>query len=423
LGAISTFATEEHFMRRISFAFSLTLLAGMASPASSIAQGLGEMGGAYGMSSAASHGLMNSGVSGAVTNTTSGATQSINQSTSGASTQSTVSPAAPAASASSSEATGIQTKTVAASKKKVGKGKSSSHDEDGPPTPAQLAKKAGEDSNKAYAEALAKLNAGDLPGADHLFRQSLYYRESIWGAKDPAVPKIYDLLGDIAHKRAAPMEAEKCYHKALTSLIAQKGPGDFVMVPVLDKLGALYLETYKFTDAVNAFQQSYELNVRRLGENNAQTVQAAINLAKAYLGDESYRMAGQLLRQYYKQLDKGSDSNLAQLSTVLELYQTALQKTNQNEILQQVQTRSQQVKDQLLAQDKQKEPPAAPSAVDTTSAETATPTATSAAAPKAVPSASAPAAPAPAASGSDKPSAAPAKNAESEAAPPSKPAG
>lgn len=419
-------ASEEHFMRRISFAFSLILLAGMVSQSDSIAQGIGEMGGAYGASSAATHGMMNSGVSGALTGPMGAATRSINQSTGAAGGTTTNYAASPAA---GSDATPAQGKTAAANSKgkKNSKGKSSSHDEDAPPTPAQLAKKAGEDSNKAYAEAQAKLNAGDLPNADRLFRQSLYYRESIWGAKDPAVPKIYEILGDIAHKRSATLEAETCYHKALTNLIKAYGPGDYVMVPVLDKLGNLYLETFKFSDAVNVYQQSYELNNRRLGETNDQTVQSAINLAKSYLGDESYRQAAQLLRQYWKQLDKGPDSNLAQLSTVLELYQTALQKTNQSELLQQVQARSQQVKDSLLAQDKSKEQaPAASSADATPAAAPAT-----AAAPAAVPAVSAPApatpasttpaATAPAAStaatSTDKPAVTPAKSGSSESVP------
>lgn len=422
-------------MRRISFAFSLIVLAGMVRPSASIAQGIGEMGGAYGASSAATHGLMNSGTSGALTGPMGAATRSINQSTGaagGATTNYATSPAA------GSDATTTQGKTAAASSKgkKNSKGKSSSHDEDAPPTPAQLAKKAGEDSNKAYAEAQAKLAAGDLPNADRLFRQSLYYRESIWGAKDPAVPKIYEILGDIAHKRSAPLEAETCYHKALTNLIKAYGPGDYVMVPVLDKLGNLYLETFKFTDAVNVYQQSYELNNRRLGETNDQTVLSAINLAKSYLGDESYRQAAQLLRQYWKQLDKGSDSNLAQLSTVLELYQTALQKTNQSELLQQVQARSQQVKDSLLAQDKSKDQaPATTSADATPAAAPATTSSASPAAPGVVPaaSASAPAVPAatmpaatapaasaaasPAATSTDKPAATPAKSGGSESVP------
>ena len=319
-------------MRRISLAVSLFLLAGIVRPATVFAQGIGEMGGAYAASSGQTPALMNSGVHGAVGSTMSGAIKNINAATSGESSK-----------GSSGSSSGVSNTTS-------GKGAKSSAPKDGdePLTAAQTAKRAGDQSNKLYTEAQAKLKAGDLENADKLFRNSLYYRESIWGAKDPAVPKIYEILGDIAHKRAAPAEAEKCYHKALTSLIKVYGPGDYVMVPLLNKLGTLYLETFKFADAVNVYKQSYDLNTRKNGDSDT-TIASVINYSKALLGDEDYREASSLLRDYSTRLDKGPDSNLAQLSSILELYQTALQKTNQTDMLQKVQTRSQQVKDQLLA--------------------------------------------------------------------------
>jgi hypothetical protein len=242
-----------------------------------------------------------------------------------------------------------------------------SRDGDEPPTPVQTAKKAGDVSNKLYIDAQAKFKAGDYENADKLFRQSLYYRESIWGSKDPAVPKIYDILGDIARKRAAPIEAEKCYNKSLMTLIKQYGQGDYVLAAELNKLGALYLDTFKFADAVNSYSQVYQLTNRKLGEDNELTVQAALNLAKSYLGDEDFRQASNLLREYATRLDKGPDSNMQQLSSVLELYQTALQKTNQTDALQRTQTRAQEVTDLLAAQKMKDE-----SKSDTASAGTST---------------------------------------------------
>ncbi len=328
-------------MRRISLAVSLFLLAGFVRPTSVFAQGIGEMGGAYGAATSQTHGLMNSGASGALGNTMTGALKTINSSTSGE--------AGKSSGGSSAASGGGRVTTTGAKASKNGAKDAAPRDGDEPPSPAQTAKRAGDQSNKLYTEAQAKLKAGDLDNADKLFRSSLYYRESIWGAKDPAVPKIYEILGDIAHKRAAPAEAEKCYHKALTGLIKVHGPGDYIMVPLLDKLGALYLETFKFSDAVNVYKQSFDLNSRKNGEENAVTVASVICYGKALLGDEDYRQAANLLRDYSTRLDKGPDSNLEQLSAVLELYQLALQKTNQPDMLQKVQTRSQQVKDQLLA--------------------------------------------------------------------------
>jgi hypothetical protein len=312
-------------MRRNGLCLSLLLISvlGHSQPARS--QGIGEMGGAYGASTGQAHGLMNTGTTSALTGQMGNATKSISGSTSGA------------ASAGSGASGGHIKNTTA-------------RDGDEPPTPAQTAKKAGDLSNKLYIDAQAKFKAGDFENADKLFRQSLYYRESIWGSKDPAVPKIYDILGDIARKRAAPIEAEKCYNKSLMTLIKQYGQGDYVLVTELNKLGALYLDTFKFADAVNSYSQVYQLTNRKLGEDNELTVQAALNLAKSYLGDEDFRLASNLLREYATRLDKGPDSNMQQLSSVLELYQTALQKTNQTEALQRTQTRAQEVTDLLAAQ-------------------------------------------------------------------------
>ncbi len=316
-------------MRRTGFCLSLLLVSvlGHSQPARS--QGIGEMGGAYAASSGQTHGLMNSGTTGALSGPMSSAVKSINSSTAGA--------------AGGSSTGGGSTSSLKIKNTPL-------KDGDEPPTPAQTAKKAGEVSNKLYSDAQAKFKAGDYENADKLFRQSLYYRESIWGAKDPAVPRIYDILGDIARKRAAPIEAEKCYNKELMTQIKQYGQGDYQLTPVLNKLGALYLDTFKFSDAVNSYSQVYQLTSRKYGDDNELTVQAAINLGKSYLGDEDFRQASNLLHEYATKLDKGPDSNLQELSSVLELYQTALQKTNQTDALQRVQTRAQEVTDLLAAQ-------------------------------------------------------------------------
>ncbi len=321
-----TLLPEEHFMRRNGLCLSLLLISvlGLSQPARS--QGIGEMGGAYAASSGQTPMLMNS--AGSLSGPMGAATKSINSSTSGA-----------AGTSGGGGSPGGHVKSKAP------------RDGDEPPTAQQTAKKAADLSNKAYTQAQAKYKAGDYDSADKLFRQALYYRESIWGAKDPAVPKMYDILGDIARKRSAPAEAEKCYNKALMTMIKVYGQGDYVLAPALNKLGALYLDTSKFADAFNSYQQVYTLTSRKMGDDNDLTVQAAIHLGKAYIGDEDYRQATNLLRDYATKLDKGPESNMQQLATVLDLYQSALQKTTHApDALQRIQSRLQEVTDLLASQ-------------------------------------------------------------------------
>jgi tetratricopeptide (TPR) repeat protein len=324
-----TLLPEEHFMRRNGLCLSLLLISvvGLSQPARS--QGIGEMGGAYAASSGQTPVLMNS--AGSLSGPMGAATKSINSSTSGA--------AGTSGGGGGSSGSGGHVKSAAP------------RDGDEPPTPQQTAKKAAEMSNKAYTLGQAKYKAGDYDSADKLFKEALYYRERIWGAKDPAVPKMYDILGDIARKRSVPAEAEKYYDKSLMTMIKVYGQGEYVLVPALSKLGALYLDTSKFADAVNTYQQIYTLTSRKLGDDSDLTVQAAIHLGKAYIGDEDFRQAANLLRDYATKLDKGPESNLQQLAAVLDLYQAALQKTTHApDALQRVQSRLQEVTDQLASQ-------------------------------------------------------------------------
>ncbi len=317
-------------MRRNGLCLSLLLISVLGQALPALSQGIGEMGGAYAASSGQTNGLMNS--AGALSGPMGAASKSINSSTS------------PSAGSSGGGAGGGSASP--------GHVKSTTpRDGDEPPTPQQTAKKAAELSNKAYTLAQAKYKAGDYDSADKLFKESLYYRERIWGAKDPAVPKMYDILGDIARKRSAPADAEKYYNKALMTMIKVYGQGDYVLAPALDKLGALYLDASRFADAVNSYQQVYTLTSRKMGDDNDLTVQAAIHLGKAYIGDEDYRQAANLLRDYATKLDKGPESNLQQLATVLDLYQSALQKTTHApDALQRVQSRLQEITDLLASQ-------------------------------------------------------------------------
>jgi hypothetical protein len=335
------FASKEHFMRRNGLCLSLLLISVLGQSLPALSQGIGEMGGAYAASSTQTPMLMHS--AGALGGPMGAATKSINQSTSGA--------AGSAGGGGGGSASGGHVKSTAP------------RDGDEPPTPQQTAKKAADLSNKAYTQAQAKYKAGDYESADKLFKESLFYRERIWGSKDPAVPRMYDILGDIARKRSAPADAEKYYNKSLMTMIKVYGQGDYVLVPALEKLGALYLDTSKFADAVNSYQQVYTLTSRKMGDDNDQTVQAAIHLGKAYIGDEDFRQASNLLRDYATKLDKGPESNLQQLATVLDLYQSALQKTTHApDALQRVQSRLQEVTDLIASQKAIETPASAPAA-------------------------------------------------------------
>jgi tetratricopeptide (TPR) repeat protein len=379
-------------MRRISLAVSVCSISYLFSANLAFAQGIGEMGGAYGISAGQAAGLNNPGATGALTNTFGAASKSMGASVDNANNSRTNNYAT-----TGQPATGL----MSSGKAKKGAGpakKAAMRDPDEPLSAAEIAKNATTLSNKYFAESQKALKANNLDQADALLRQAINCRESLWGAKDPSVAKLYVLLGDMNSKQA-PLRAEEAYHKAMMCLIKINGPGDYVMTPVLDKLGAAEMKAGKFRDAVNAYEQLYQLRSRKLGEDDKGTIQAAINLGKAYVVDEEFRSADGLMTTYCMKLDKGPDVDLESLAAALDIHQAALAKLNKPDQLARVQQRAKEVQDLISARPKPGSPPSEPSsapAADTTSGAAAD---KSGAAPQSVP-AKAPGAKADASNGS-----------------------
>jgi len=209
--------------------------------------------------------------------------------------------------------------------------------------------KAGKYSNELYIKGKAKEAAGKLLEAEQYYRQSISYRERIWGMNDPAVQTLTEKIGDLAAKRNALPEAEKCYQRVLMSQIKKHGQGEFVLTPILTKLGHTYVKEKKYTDGINAFDQVYKLTERKAGASDPTTVQAAVNLAKADIDQPEYVSDGlDLMKMYTDLLDKGDAvSNTPALLSVLDTYAEALEKSGKQELATATKARADKVREAI----------------------------------------------------------------------------
>jgi hypothetical protein len=217
--------------------------------------------------------------------------------------------------------------------------------------PHVTVKKAGQYSNDLYMRGKAKEAAGKLLEAEQYYRQSISYREKIWGMNDPAVQTLTEKIGDLAAKRNALPEAEKCYQRVLMSQIKKHGQGEFVLTPILTKLGHTYVKDKKYTDGINAFDQVYKLTERKVGAADPQTVQAAVNLAKADIEQPEYVGDGvDLMKMYTDMLDKGDAAvNSPALLSVLDTYSEALQKSGKQELATTTKARADKIREAIEA--------------------------------------------------------------------------
>ncbi|MDR3612572.1 MAG: hypothetical protein P4L53_03345 [Candidatus Obscuribacterales bacterium] len=234
------------------------------------------------------------------------------------------------------------------------KGKAAQNTDDDDPDhydPHVTVKKAGKYSNDLYTKGKAKEAAGKLLEAEQYYRQSISYRERIWGMNDPAVQTLTEKIGDLSAKRNALPEAEKCYRRVLMSQIKKNGQGEFVLTPILTKLGHTYVKEKKYTDAINAFDQVYKLTERKNGASEATTVQAAVNLAKADISQPEFVGDGvDLMKMYTDLLDKGdAAANTPALLSVLDTYSEALEKSGKQELATATKARADKVREAIEA--------------------------------------------------------------------------
>ena len=168
---------------------------------------------------------------------------------------------------------------------------------------------------------------------------------------DPAVQTLMEKIGDLAAKRNALAEAEKCYQRVLMSQIKKYGQGEFILTPILTKLGHTYVKDKKYTDGINAFDQVYKLTERKAGASDPKTVQAAVNLAKADIDQPEYVGDGvDLMKMYSDMLDKGdAGANTPALLSVLDTYSEALQKSGKQELATTTKARADKIREAIEA--------------------------------------------------------------------------
>ncbi len=205
-------------------------------------------------------------------------------------------------------------------------------------------------SNKLYLQAQQKQKAGKLTEAEQLYRQAVMYRERVWGTSDPSVVKIYEIVGDLSRKRNALSETERVYRIVLIAKINRFGAGSYELCPILTKLGQVYLDEKKYKDAVNSYEQIYQLRERKLGAQDPQTIAAALTFANACLQQpETVGDAADNMRMYSDMLDKGGNSTDPNLLKVLDTYEIALRKQNKPEQADKVQARAAEIKKAIEA--------------------------------------------------------------------------
>ncbi|HEY9776891.1 MAG TPA: tetratricopeptide repeat protein [Planktothrix sp.] len=255
------------------------------------AQGIGEMGGAYGASSALQGTLNKGNVNGAVNNlynSSGGALNKLNGAAggqSGGSTVNSIPTSAPSHSPSRSRHRG---RTIAR-RDDVADPFAVKIDPNGDPVIPDahvLVKNVSVASNKLYAEAEVKRKQGKIEEAERLYMKALSMRNRVWGDKDPAVVKMYLIIGDIESHKKNSSGAEAFYHRALTAALKSYGIGSYELVPYLDKFGDCLYAQQKFVDATNEFQQVVELKNRKLGEDDKSTLQSGLKLARSYANSE-----------------------------------------------------------------------------------------------------------------------------------------
>jgi tetratricopeptide (TPR) repeat protein len=186
---------------------------------------------------------------------------------------------------------------------------------------------AGKIANKLFYDAQQKEKTGHLAEAEQLYLRSIRVRNKFWGDKDPAVVKMYGLLGNLEMKVGHPANAEQFYKRTLQLALAKYGTGSYEIAPQLDALGNAMYAQKKYYDAANYFDQVHQLRERKFGQANPQTIAEAIKLADAYANNEEkgyWPDAEKLLSTNIRFLEANPDKT--QLIKALEMYGRVLSK-------------------------------------------------------------------------------------------------
>lgn len=309
-------------MRILKFGRSASLLAaaGLLLPLSAMAQGIGEMGGAYANSAGLAGGLHAGAAqqSGAVNSLFGGAAGGLNAITGGG-----------GSSSASSAPTSIAQYSGG--------------------DPRATVNQVGKESNRLFNLAQQKQKAGLLDEAVKYYKLSLAYRAGIWGDRDPAVVRINYILGQISLKRKNYADAEDRFRKGLSYGLAVYGVGAYELVPNMKDLAdALYGEK-KYTEAANYYKQVYTLKQRKLGENNSDALAAGLLLANSYANSDNMSDARDTLKEVLSFKESAKEPNDKQMLAILEAYSDVLKKFNQTSESDSLATRAAALKEQLEA--------------------------------------------------------------------------
>jgi hypothetical protein len=152
-----------------------------------------------------------------------------------------------------------------------------------PPDPHLVVRDAGKQANKLYALAVQKEKAGKILEAEKLYSESLEVRHRIWGDTDPAVVRMYLILGGLELKLKHYESSETLYKRAFKNALKAFGIGSYELVGYLGPLGDAYYADCKYSDAANYYQQVREMKRRKLGDDNKETVVASLHLARAWV--------------------------------------------------------------------------------------------------------------------------------------------
>ena len=153
-------------------------------------------------------------------------------------------------------------------------------------------------------------------------------RIRFWGEKDPAVIRMYMLVGNLEMRKKNPEKAEPFYRRVLQSKLKSSGFGSYDLVDYLEALGNCVYAQKKYPEAANYYQQVREMKDRKMGPSNRETISASVKLANAYSKhpDKSYLPdAEKLLKEDLGYAEKLPD-NKQQMIAILDTYQSVLRK-------------------------------------------------------------------------------------------------
>lgn len=190
----------------------------------------------------------------------------------------------------------------------------------------------GKMANKLFAEAQKQEKAGQLDAAEQDYLHAIALRNRFWGDNDPAVVKMYMLLGNIEMKKKQPASAESFFRRVLQVKLKTYGFGSYELVEYLDAMGNAMSAQKKYSEAANYYQQVKEMRDRKLGPNNRDTISAEVKLASAYAKhpDKSYLSDAEKILHGALSAAENLPDNKQQIIAILDVYQSVLRKQGKN---------------------------------------------------------------------------------------------